>query len=153
MDDLGFLVSGSFSPNLICQELGAAAADSRHSSVDGVDPDDVDTGYAYDELGASSSRDQRSYQEEHLHDMSVLNMVWAVAHLEPGSGRLTFSYPDREEGLQVRKRYVFFDTVTLERAGIACHNVDGVQSLVSLLVRIRGLPELARKEIRSGKQF
>ena len=25
----------------------------------------------------------------HLHDMSVLNMVWAVAHLEPGSGKLT----------------------------------------------------------------
>ncbi len=51
MDDLGFLVSGSFSPNLICQELGGGA-DSRHSSVDGVDPDDVDTGYAYDDLGA-----------------------------------------------------------------------------------------------------
>jgi hypothetical protein len=95
----------------------------------------------------------------HLHDMSVLNMVWAVAHLEPGSGRVTFSYPDREEGLPLWKRYVFFDTVTLERAGIACHNVDGVQSLVSLLVRIRGLPEPARKEIRwftevlDGKQF
>ena len=95
----------------------------------------------------------------HLHDMAVLNMVWAIAHLEPGSGRLTFSYPDREGGLQVRKRYVFFDTVTLERAGIACHNVDGVQSLVSLLVRIRGLPEHARTEIRwftevlDGKQL
>ncbi len=75
----------------------------------------------------------------HLHDMSVLSMVWAVAHLEPGSGRVTFSYPDRKGGLPLRKRYVFFDTVTLERAGIACHNVDGVQSLVSLLVRIRGL--------------
>jgi hypothetical protein len=95
----------------------------------------------------------------HLHDMSVLNMVWAVAHLEPGSGKLTFRYPDREEGLPIRKRYVFFDTVTLERAGIACHNVDGVQSLVSLLVRIRGLSEPARKEIRwftevlDGKKF
>jgi hypothetical protein len=95
----------------------------------------------------------------HLHDMSVLNMVWAVAHLEPGSGRLTFNYPDREGGLPVRKRYVFFDTATLERAGIACHNVDGVQSLVSLLVRIRGLPELERKgiiwftEVLDGKRF
>jgi hypothetical protein len=95
----------------------------------------------------------------HLHDMSVLNMVWAVAHMEPGSGRLTFSYPDREEGLPIRKRYVFFDTVTLEQAGIGCHNVDGVQSLVSLLVRIRGLSEPARKEIRwftevlDGKMF
>ncbi len=38
----------------------------------------------------------------HLHDMSVLNMVWAVAHLEPGSGRLAFSYPDREGGLPIR---------------------------------------------------
>ena len=84
----------------------------------------------------------------HLHDMPVLNMVWAVAYLEPGSGKLTFSYPNREGGLQVRKRYVFFDTATLERAGIACHDVDGVQSLVSLLVRIRGLSEPARKGIR-----
>ena len=95
----------------------------------------------------------------HLHDMAVLNMAWAVAHLEPGSGRLTFNYPDREGGLPVRKRYVFFDTATLERAGIACHNVDGVQSLVSLLVRIRGLPESERKgiswftEVLDGKRF
>jgi len=80
--------------------------------------------------------------------MAVLNQIWAIAHLEPGSERIVFSYPDLNGRPYGQKRYVFFDTVTLERAGIPCHNVAGVQSLTSLLVRIGQLQSSVRKEIR-----
>ena len=85
----------------------------------------------------------------HLHNMPVLNHVWAIAHLDIETDRIVFSYPDREGCLPGRKRYVFFDTASLEKAGIPCCNVDGVQSLASLLMRIEQLPVAKRGHIRS----
>ena len=85
----------------------------------------------------------------HLHGMPVLVHVLAAAHQDlTREPQTVFTHPDKDGPFPVHKRYILFDTETLERAGIRCYDVAEVQSLLSIVLRIKALGTEERKGIR-----
>ena len=85
----------------------------------------------------------------HLHNMPVLVHILATAHQDTTrQPSMVFTYPNNGGSFPMRKRYLLFDTATLERVGIGCYDSEEVQSLLSIVLRIQALSPEGRRGIR-----
>jgi hypothetical protein len=82
----------------------------------------------------------------HFHAPPVLNIFFYYTFLAEGEVRIQL--PGIGAPSPVAKRYVLFDTRSLEAAGIPCFDCAAVVDLKSLVCRIAGLPSGRRALVR-----